>query len=249
VDAENGLTLFLRRADGEVSPIEQRPAGGSRRLRTLLLATPGYGFLSEHSELFALFKRALTSVFRHSAQKRVTVEGAAEIQVNQDAFVRDGLPMIDAEIRWLDREVRGNGGTLAVLYLPVREDVYVSSGPSAEQVRWKSAAMNRSVEAECGRDGIPFLDLGPYVRRRAAGSAEALYFEGGDTHPNARGYDAFAAGAAEFLESLAPDAGRGRPSGTYRSPRLIAPGTTQGTQYRSYWLVRSSAVAARMPPG
>lgn len=194
IDSENGLHLFQLR-NGEAVPLPPKPG----ELNTGLHRLPGYDYVSQHSHLVALVKRAIATGLRRNPRNRVFVE-AGDVSMNRTLFLRDGLPLVDAEIRWLRREVAAHGSSLMVVYLPFRETVYPSAVQWMEQARWKESTLAANVGAECARDGIPFLDLTSRLQHEAATSPQELYYKGADTHPNARGYRAFAAGVAEFIE-------------------------------------------------
>jgi lysophospholipase L1-like esterase len=198
VDAENGLRLF-QWSDGAVKPIVG--AAGSPPL-SALHHMPGYDFLRMHSHLFTLLGSAIGVIAHLRPTNRVIVDPASnQVEVNRAAFVRDGLPMLNAEVHWLRDEVRANGGRFVVVFLPVRESIYRDSTAYGPQIRWKERAMSASVAAECARDNIPFLDLTEHMNRLAAATPRELYFSGGETHPNAFGHHGFADGVAAFLDS------------------------------------------------
>lgn len=185
VDGENGLHLFDLQGGAAVPlPVPRRErTNGLRRI-------PGYDFLFAHSHLLSFLRRAWGNASRGS-QHRVFVADA-DVAANRAAFTHDGLPLLTAEIRWLRDQVVGSGGRLIVVHLPVRESIYPSADSVARQSRWKEAAMAASVAAICHGERIPYLDLTAGMRRAASASPQQLYYRGGDTHPNPRGYRAFA---------------------------------------------------------
>src|SRR5262245_23023415 len=85
-------------------------------------------------------------------------------------------------LQQLDSITRANGTKILVILQPSKEEVYL---PLMAETNF-DADPGRPLRVKLGELGIPYLDLVPEFRNRAA-KGEVLFFET-DGHPNARGY-------------------------------------------------------------
>jgi lysophospholipase L1-like esterase len=185
VDDDAARHLFALDQSGAAVPQPQQ-ASAVNKPRRFINAIPGYNYVAEHSQLWGLIRNALSAAL---APKGVNMS-------NRDAFTKEGLPLMSAEVRWLNQHARADNARLVVVFVPSRESIYVSTAPWADDIRWKSQAMTETLSSSCARDQIPFLDLSSQLKER---SAETLYYDGLDTHPTPKGYDAIAEIVASFL--------------------------------------------------
>jgi lysophospholipase L1-like esterase len=148
-------------------------------------AVPGTQKLAETSQAFALFRRAVT---RALSRERTSALGQRPATAEEArAFREEGLPLLRAEIRWLDARVREDGASLAIVLVPFRQSVYGDAGWWADELRWKSRAIADAAGAEARALAIPFLDVTPAMSERAR-ALPALYHAGSETHPTPLGY-------------------------------------------------------------
>jgi len=200
VDGDLYWRLFTLR-DGEAVPAPARgPADGrARAARKALARLPGTEALAERSQAFALFRRALTRLL---SRERTTSLGQRPATDDEGRVFRDqGLPLLRAELRWLDARVRDDGASLAIVVVPFRQSVYPDPGWWADELRWKTRAIAQAAAAEAAERGLPFLDLTPRLAEQAP-SAPALYHEGSETHPTPPGYRAIGQAVATWLAEV-----------------------------------------------
>jgi lysophospholipase L1-like esterase len=193
--------------DGEAVPSEDRArtARPARRARGLLARLPGAAWLAEHSQLFALLRRALTQALSGERGAELGRRPATPGEVRE--FREAGLSLMRAELRRLLRLAAESASAVAVVFVPFRQGVYADTGLWADELRWKSAAISETAADELRRRGVPFLDVTPALERR--GRTATLYHQGGETHPTPAGYRAIAEEVASWLEAsfaLTPDA-------------------------------------------
>lgn len=184
--------------DGEAARVT-RPARATEPARTtrgVLARLPGTTWLAEHSQLFALLRRALT---RGLSRERTTVLGQQPATPEQVRVFRgEGLSLLRAELRRLLRTTTQDGSALAAVFVPFRQSVYADEGWWATELRWKSQAIVEATAAELQPLGVPFLDTTPALARRALG-APPLYHHGEETHPTPAGYRAIAEEVAAWI--------------------------------------------------
>ena len=208
VDGDLFWRVFSLDAEGRAVPsplsLWQRGRGPrvSRSARTLFQSLPGYEALAEHSQLFALVRKAVT---RAASGERTTALGqspATPAAARQ--FREEGLALMAAELRWLRDRTREDGATLAVVLVPFRESVYPAAGWWADELRWKTKAIAEAADRTCREMGVPFRDLTPLLAARARAAAVPLYHEGSETHPTPAGYRVIAEEVAAFLRDAEP---------------------------------------------
>ena len=185
VDDDAARQLFTLDNMGAALP-RPRPASSVQRPRRIINAFPGYSYLAEHSQLWGLIRNGLSAVL---APKGVTL-------ANPDDFDKKGLPLMSAEVRWLNNLAHQEDCRLVVVFVPSRESIYASSAPWANDIRWKSSAIVKTLSSFCTKDQIPFLDLSDQLKMR---STDKLYYDGLDTHPTPNGYRAIAEIIGGFL--------------------------------------------------
>jgi lysophospholipase L1-like esterase len=196
-DSENGVHAFTLR-NGAAVPLVPSVTT-SRATRSRWYSLPLYGWLSEHSQAVALAKRAVAVMLMR--QRRNTGNPLLwNSPARRQAFAAEDLPLLEAEIVWLNDAVTKNGGKLVVMTFPVRESIY--GGAMSSQINSRYAVVSRSMADICRRERIPFADLQPHVTGEARRIGRQLYYSGNETHPNVPGYNALAAGAAPFIMDL-----------------------------------------------
>lgn len=200
VDSDVFSPLFERQADGSLVPRPQPSSAQPSLLHAAIRAIPGYGYLGEHSHLIGLLRSAL-GVMRAGKSARVLFDPdeGRELSRYRQKFVQQGIPFVCQELLWLDHIIRGDGSRLAVVFTPMRQEIYRDRSPIGEQTIWKSVMLKNAMMKTCERNGIRFLDLTPAIASRAASSPTVLYFPVSDGHPNALGYHALANATAEWL--------------------------------------------------
>jgi lysophospholipase L1-like esterase len=204
VDGDLFWRAFTADSEGRALPSPrwvQRPSEPARRARDVVKAMPGYTWLVERSQLFAVARRNVT---RFVSSERTTSLGQRPASAEETRrFREEGLPLLGAELRWLAERVARSGGRLAVVFLPFRDGVYPTQGWWAEELRWKSRAVAEALLMECRRQGLPFKDVTPDLAARARADGVPLYHEGTETHPTREGYRAIAESVAVFLADSA----------------------------------------------
>lgn len=197
VDGDLFWRVFSLDAHGQAVTARSTGPGSVRATRRFFRDVPGYAFLAQHSQLFGLFRRAVTRVVSRERTTALGQAPAAPEDVRR--FREDGLPLAVAEARWLNGRVRESGARLAIVVAPFRESVYPADGWWADELRWKSKALSEAVAAAAMEDGIPFLDATDALRERARFSSAPLFYDGPDTHPTPHGYRALAEAVARWL--------------------------------------------------
>lgn len=185
VDDDAARRLFALDTSGAALP-RPRQNNSVKTLRRIINAVPGYSYIAEHSQLWGLIRNALSAVLAPTGLS----------MNNRDVFEKEGLPLMSAEVRWLNNRARQDDSRLVVVFVPGRESIYASSAPWADDARWRSKAMVEALSNCCAEDQIPFIDLSPQLRER---SSETLYYDGLDTHPTPNGYRAIAEIIGGFL--------------------------------------------------
>ena len=201
VDGDLYWRVFERDAEGIAVRVAAGPgAASARRTRGLFQRLPGYATLAERSHLFGLVRRSVTRVV---SRERTTALGQAPATADDvRRFREEGLPLLRAEIAWLDDRVREDGGELVVAFVPFREGVYGDAGWWPDELRWKSREIAQAAADVCRRRGLRFRDTTAALARRAASAT--LYHAGAETHPTPAGYRAIAEEVADLLAEGAP---------------------------------------------
>ena len=190
----------LDAAGGVVRSLPSARGAGPRAAastRSAFQALPGYEWLAERSELFALVR---TTAARVVYGERTSALGHAPAPPEAAArFSREGLALLAGELRWLRERTREDGAGLAVVLLPFRVSVYPDGGWWADELRWKTAAIAEAADRTCREMAVPFRDLTPALVERARATPTPLYHDGIETHPTPAGYRAIAEEVAAFL--------------------------------------------------
>ena len=202
VDGDLYWRVFTLDASGRAQPSPAWGRGSSdpspRRASSLFRRLPGYEWLIERSQLFGLVRHAATRLV--SAERTTSLGQRPATPDEARRFREEGLPLLQAELRWLADRVAESGGTLAVVFLPFRESVYFDQGWWADELRWKSQAQSEALRVTCAEDGLPFKDATEHIQARArAEPTVPLYHEGTETHPTPAGYRAIAESVAAWL--------------------------------------------------
>ena len=201
VDGDLFWRVFQLDASGHAVPRPLPARGGGPRIargtRALFQSLPGYEVLAERSQLFALVRRAAT---RAVSRERTTALGRAPATPEDVArFRQEGLPLLQAELRWLRERAAEDGAQLHVVLVPFRESVYPDRGWWPDELRWKTRAIAEAAEDVCDEMAVPFRDLTPAIAARARTSPSPLYHAGAETHPTPAGYRAIADEVAALL--------------------------------------------------
>jgi lysophospholipase L1-like esterase len=209
VDGDLYWRVFSLDASGRAQPSPSWGRGPSdpspRRARSLFRRLPGYEWLIERSQLFGLVRNAVARLVLPPPASTDWASAGAE---QRRVFREQGLPLLEAELRWLAERVAGAGGALAVVFLPFRESVYPEQGAWADDLRWRSQAQVAALHEACAALGLPFKDATEHMQARArAEPAVPLYHDGADTHPTAAGYRAIAESVASWLADTGVFAG------------------------------------------
>jgi lysophospholipase L1-like esterase len=187
-DRTNGVRAFELR-DGVAVPVVSSVTARREGLRSRWYSLPLYAWLSQHSHAFALLKRAIAVVIgRQMHQQALAAHSKGQVVE---------LPLMEAEVAWLNGEVARSGGRLVIVALPVRELIY---GERTAGIIESHVTMSNAIAVLCAREGIPYTDLTPQIREVATHDPRELYYSGSEEHPNARGYRAFAEAFAAFAE-------------------------------------------------
>jgi lysophospholipase L1-like esterase len=196
-DDDLARTLFTVDSAGEAHPLSPQQLQGyqhsQRGFARLIQSIPGYEFLGEHSQLLSLFRRIVSLKIR---TRRISQW--QEGQTTQ-AFKNVGLPLLGAEVAWLNKRVQQSGAKLVVTFVPFRDTIY--SDPHAPKpVLDKPAEMIAVLTKVCAAQRIPFLDMTPEFHAEAASDKLPLYYMTKyDSHPTPEGYRLMAENLASFL--------------------------------------------------
>jgi lysophospholipase L1-like esterase len=197
VDGDLYWRVFERDAAGNAVRAAAPGNASARRTRGLFQRLPGYATLAGHSQLLGLVRRTAT---RLVSRERTTALGQAPASAEEvRRFREEGLPLLAAEIAWLDARVREDGGELVVVFVPFREGVYGDAGWWPDELRWKSREVAEAAADVCRRRGLRFRDVTAALARRAVTAPTPLYHQGAETHPTPAGYGAIAEEVAETI--------------------------------------------------
>lgn len=215
-DLERGL--FFADKDGIVLPRSREEIRAAYRwldwIHRVLRVLPGYFFLAQHSQLLSLLRAQVQKAIRLRVGTPFSNDAIfVGVKSSEELIWKKGLRVMAGEINWLKQRTQGSGARLVVVFFPEREVVYGSQAPCADEVRWKSAAISKTLAQVCSRESIPFLDATPLFHERAAQPADALYYNvREETHPTPAGYRLFAEAVSAFLLQQGILATTGSPS-------------------------------------
>jgi lysophospholipase L1-like esterase len=125
-----------------------------------------------------------------------------QLQLDVNNFVGNTSMAQELSIKALERLysiTQTNGAQMLVILQPSKEEVYL---PIMGEINVDSDP-GKALRAKLASLGIPYLDLLPEFRKRAA-KGEVLFFEV-DGHPNARGYALIAELVLDHLKNNAQD--------------------------------------------
>lgn len=179
-DMEDDLAepVFEIDAAGRVVPCS--PQAISDRLKPSLRysALPVRRFLCEHSHLANLLKRVGT----HLLTDKPPQNDAASLALRRELFEQRGVALMRGELAWLKQRVEAGGARLVVLWCPAREVIHHDTGPAAEEMRWQSALIGRTLESFAREQDVPFRDLTESFRAQAGANPAELYYRVLDRH-------------------------------------------------------------------
>jgi MFS family permease/lysophospholipase L1-like esterase len=191
-DARGGF--FERDAQGTVTPrpydVLERALTSVRTIRAVAHATPGFDWLSQHSELLTWIRQAPTEALVSLRAREI---GEPETGAATRPPSDERLAVTVGEIEWLRRRLRP-GTRLAVVFIPSAES-FDATRAGAARVVATSASIVAALSDRLPATGVPFRDLTPALARAGAGR---LYFAR-DPHPAPAGYAAIADAVAAFL--------------------------------------------------
>jgi lysophospholipase L1-like esterase len=195
VDDDSRGAFFEVDAAGAAHPrpldVLERGLDTVRRTRAIANRTPGFDWLSQHSELFTWVRQGPTEFFTASHARAV---GADEGAMQRGASLApEELARLCGEIRWLRDRVAP--GRLVVVFLPSAE-AFDRTRAGAATVSGRSAQITSALHAMAVEDGMPFLDVQQAIAERPDG---AHLFFADDPHATAAGNRAFADAVASFL--------------------------------------------------
>jgi lysophospholipase L1-like esterase len=202
IEDDLGSPFFTLDAAGEAVPLplDERVKRTEKleRARKRVNAVPGYAFLAEHSHLVNLVRRLATLSMQGPKAPPKTAE---QVRKDHDRFMAAGVPLFEAELRWLKRHVESSGGKLVVAWFPTRETIYPDTGADADESRWQAQAIVAALGRVAAKENLPVLDPTAAFKAKATapGMTGELFFKGADRHPNVQGYRLFAEEVTSFL--------------------------------------------------
>jgi lysophospholipase L1-like esterase len=192
-DAERQLFVLQNDGTAVPHPTSELAAASERldKLRRVNSLVP-FRFLCEHSELYSLLRRTISSQMRRG-------RGQSLESVATSSAPADATRLTAGELGWLNQQVALGGGRLFVVFFPslpvVHPERYVADAAFRKIDQEVAASLARS----CARLNIPFADMTVPMQQEAKRTHTLLYYEGADQHPNATGYRTFARLVADFL--------------------------------------------------
>ena len=189
-DDDLARTLFTVDSSGDAHPLTAQQLGGyqhsQRGFARFIQSVPGYEFLGEHSQFLSLFRRVVSLKIRSNR-----INQWQEAQGTR-AFETVGLPLLAAEVTWLNRRVQQSNARLVVTFVPFRDTIYPDPSAPKPPID-KATEMIATLTRVCAANGIPFLDMTPeFVRRAATDKRPLFYMTRYDSHPTPAGYQAIA---------------------------------------------------------
>jgi lysophospholipase L1-like esterase len=196
-DDDLARTLFTIDSKREAHPLSPQQLQGyqqsQRGFARIVQAIPGYEYLGEHSQLLSLFRRVVSL--------KIRTHRISQWQQGQTirAYKTVGLPLLGAEVAWLNKRVQQDGAKLVVTFVPFRDTIY--GDPHAPKPALdKPGEMITVLTKVCAAEGIPFLDMTPEFHTEAAADKLPLYYMTKyDSHPTPEGYRFMAENLASFL--------------------------------------------------
>jgi len=200
VDENHQRNMFEMDENGNVVPRPMRELGSAdspvRTIRGLVNALPLYSFLAQHSHLLYLFRHGATTAL--TSIRAASFQDEAEIGYSSRAsFESEGIPMMTAEIRWLNAQVRKARSRLVITFLPPQW--WRADAPPG--YRWRSEVIVNALVDLSTSEEIPFVDVTPLVRAREADVGRSLYYQGRDEHANPMGYEVYAEIISQYILS------------------------------------------------
>jgi lysophospholipase L1-like esterase len=195
VDDDSRGGFFEVDAAGAAHPrpldVLERGLDTVRRTRAIANHTPGFDWLSQHSELFTWVRQGPTEFL--TARHARAVGADAAVMQRGASLTPEELARLCGEIRWLRDRVAP--GRLVVVFLPSAE-AFDRARQGAATIAGRSAQIVSALHILAAEDGLPFLDVQQALAERA--DAVRLFFAD-DPHANASGTRACADAVASFL--------------------------------------------------
>ena len=196
--------LFSIDAEGNAVPqpiVSRQIVGRAFTLFRLADFFPGYSFLSQHSQLLNLFRDVGTRIASARSVRRTGNQEQRSVTGGIPSHHEDGLTLMHAEMKWLNKRIRKDNARLIVVLVPPRECVYLGrfSDEYARSLRSTSAGISDMLNRLSKETQIPVLDLTEPMRTKAKEMQTSLYHFEADIHTTAEGNRCIAELVSDFL--------------------------------------------------
>jgi lysophospholipase L1-like esterase len=181
-------------------PLEQRVERSRdlERARQRINRVPGYAFLAQHSHLVNLFRRVASMSMQKGQDPAKSGDRIAKLH---ERITTQGVPLFDAELRWLKNKVEASGAKLVIAWFPTRETIYPDAGPVADDSRWQAQVLLTALAEFSARENVPFFEPTAAFKKVADSTHKDLFFKGADRHAKAEGYHLFGEELSKFLQN------------------------------------------------
>jgi hypothetical protein len=194
---------FFERAGESVRPrpfdVLERGLSSVRRTRAIANHTPGFAWLSQHSQLLSWIRQGPTE-WLVASHARAVGAGRDDLADNPSAALSpEDLALLRGEVRWLCDKLPPST-RLVLVFLPSAE-TFDDTRAGAGVVVAKSRAIVETLRQVSEETGTAFLDVSDELARRSR--PRDLYFAL-DPHPNPEGYRVIGEEVGAFLASRIP---------------------------------------------